>query len=139
MRDLLLRWPDFDTGEATTEPYPIVYNDNVMQKLMSTFETLAIVSSESMQHQNFIEVIHTFTLVFGRLSPENQIRTEDIILRILSSMGDHVLTALLETELNALVNMLVNAGRTETADAVEKAKNKLKLSVGKLNSRSTRV
>ncbi len=86
LRDLLLRWSAMDM-EADKDTHPIVYKDNVVPQLMDTFETLAVVSSESMQHENFQEIIHTFTAVFNRLSYENKIRTEDIIMRILSAMG----------------------------------------------------
>jgi hypothetical protein len=110
-----------------------------MEKLMDTFETLAVVSSESMQHQNFIEVIITFTTMFDRLSKKWQERTEDILLRLLSGLGDHILTAELEKALTVLTNKLIMSGRHEVAAAIKNALVQLSQSVGKLNSRATRV
>lgn len=106
---------------------------------MDAFESLAVVSSESMQHQVFAEVISTLALMYARLPPEQQARTEDLILRILSALGDHVLTRELNSALSALSSTLAESGRSETASLVEKAQRQLGQSVGKLNSRSTRV
>jgi hypothetical protein len=105
---------------------------------MDAFETLAVVSSESMQHQSFTEVLHTFAVMFDRLAPEQQRRAEDIILRILSALGEFVLTAELDSTLTDLVRALNKTGRISTAAAVQAARDQLKLSVGKLHSRATR-
>lgn len=69
-------------------------------QLMDGFETLAVVSSESMQHQSFIEVVRTFAIMLSRLPSDQQRRAEDLILRILSALGDHVLTAELDAALS---------------------------------------
>ncbi len=92
-----------------------------------------------MQHQNYIEVLRTFTVMFERLPREWQQRAEDLILRILSALGDHVLTGELNESLSALAAKLKASERVETANAIEEAREKLAMSVGKLNSRSTRV
>lgn len=76
--------------------------------------------------------------MFDRLSSEQQQRAESIILCILSALGDHVLTTELDATLSALVCTLRSSARFDTADAVQVAQDKLRLSIGKLNSRSTR-
>ena len=58
---------------------------------------------------------------------------------MLSVLGDLVLTANLEGALSALAKKLDEAGRHETATAIVAAQRQLRLSVGKLNSRSTRA
>lgn len=136
--NLLIRWSYMDDTPGKNI-YPIVYKDNVVPRLMDSFTTLMVAASESMQHQNFIEILHAFTNAYNRLSSENKLRAEDIILRLLSAMGDFVLTAPLEAELNKLIKILNNAGSFDTAEAVEKATKKLKETVGKLNSRGTRA
>lgn len=143
LRDVLSRW---SAGEVINknkmtieEALPVVYTDNTFAQLMDAFETFAIVSSESMQHQNFIAVLQTFTLMFDRLPEEWRQRAEDIILRILSALGDFVLTAKLEDALVLLAAKLDASGKNETASAILQAKEKLALSVGELNSRSTRA
>jgi len=138
LRSLLAKWAGAKDQEEPAK-FPIVYHDNLEEKLMDILETLGVVSSESMQHQNFIEVIRTFTLLFSRLKPEQQARIEDIILRLLSALGDFVLTSPLDRELSDLIKTLTSNGRHKTAFAVKEAQQQLALSVGKLNSRSTRV
>lgn len=138
LRNMLARWSVEQDENSDKQPIPVVYPDNVLARLMNAFETLAVVSSESMQHQNFIEVVHTFTVMFDRLPLEQQQRAESLILRILSALGDHVLTAELDAALSALVDTLRSSARFDTADAVQRAQDKFRLSVGKLNSRSTR-
>jgi uncharacterized membrane protein len=138
LRDVLAHWAAEDNASRQEETLPIVYTDNVFSRLMEAFETLAVVASESMQHQNFAEVLRTFAIMFDRLSPDQQARAEDIILRIISALGDHVLTAELEATLSELVLTLDKSARITTAAAVQAAQNRLKLSVGKLHSRSTR-
>jgi len=64
---------------------------------------------------------------------------EDSVRRILSGLGDHVLTADLDAALGALLDAMTAAGKHETADAVRSARVAFGPSVGTLNSRATRV
>lgn len=118
---------------------PVVYRDTLLTTLMDAFESLAVVCSESMQGQNFAEVLRTFAIMFDRLPPEQQCRAEDSIRRILSALGDEVLTTELDRALAALIAALTAAGRQETAATVAAAQAELATSIGRLNSRSTRV
>ncbi|MEO6071123.1 MAG: DUF2254 family protein [Chitinophagaceae bacterium] len=138
LRNILARWAAAPPL-VYSKQLPIVYVDNTSDKLMDAFETLAIASSESMQHQNFIEILHSITLLFDRMSTQLQQRTEDLLLRILSALGDHVLTFELEKALYAVSKKMEQSGKREVAQAIEKATEQLAQSVGKLNSRSTRA
>ncbi len=143
LRDLLARWA-IEQQQQAPEPdgatcLPVVYRDNVIPRLFDALETLAVVSTESMQHQNFIEVLRVFTVMFGRLPSEQQERAEDLILRVLPGLGDHVLTAELDAALRALAGALERASRHDTAAAVEAARAKLASTIGELHSRSTRA
>jgi len=138
LRNILARW--CAAPQATSpKQLPVVYKDDAVNKLMDAFETLAIVSTESMQHQNFIEVVEGLTVLFDRMPKHLQQRTEDLVLRILSALGDHVLTLELQNALIALSQKLEQAGSSVTAHAVKVATEQLAQSVGKLNSRSTRA
>ncbi|TWR26723.1 DUF2254 domain-containing protein [Mucilaginibacter achroorhodeus] len=117
----------------------IVYTDNVFEELMSGFENLLVVSSESMQHQVFISVLHTLINMLRKLSPELQNRSEAVILLALSVMGDHAYTKSLQEILLKVSKELSLIGLTETAVKVENARKQLESSLGVLNSRSTRV
>ncbi len=138
IRNLLSVWDDEEL-EKEKKPLPIVYNAHSKSKLFNSLETLAVASSESLQHMVFTEVVRNFSLLFDRLNKHDQKRAEDVIMRILACMGDLVLTAPLENALENLANVLKKHDRFETANHLVEAKNQLARSVGKLNSRSTRT
>ena len=121
LRNILAHWSIEQEEDSGNQPIPVVYTDNVFTRLMDTFESLAVVSSESMQHQIFAEVVHTFAVMFDRLPPEQQQRAESLILRIISALGDHVLTAELDAALSALVCTFRSSAHSDTADAVQVA------------------
>ncbi len=139
LRDVLARWSAPPDEAPDVDVAPIVYVDDVLPRLLDAFESLAVSSSESMQHQSYAEVMRTFELLFDRLPPQLQLRVEDIVLRVLPGLGDHVLTRELETALTGLIATLEAAGRRATAAAVRDAKDQLARSIGKLGGRATRV
>ena len=73
LRDLLARWLQTDAAfgarsEGAADPAsPVVYADNLPDQLMKAFESLAVVASESMQHQSAAEIYRTFASQFHRL------------------------------------------------------------------------
>jgi hypothetical protein len=136
LRDMLARWHDLP--EAGSADSPVVYADDVLPRLLSAFESLAVVASESMQHQSYAEILRTFDIVFERLLPAQRERVEDILKRTLSAMGEHVLTAELEGAITSLVATLERSGCARTAAALAAAMHKLAGSIGKLGSRATR-
>jgi uncharacterized membrane protein len=142
LRDILARWSVQPGGTveevAGHDGACVVYVDNVLLKLMDAFESLAVSASESMQHQSLAEILRTFELLFERFPDEQQQRVEDIVLRILSGLGDHVLTRDLESALTGLIATLEAAGRPATAAAMLAATRCLGRSIGKLGGRSTR-
>jgi len=138
LRDVWAHWSRENHEGSEKQLYPVVYTDDVFSRLMNAFESLAVVSSESMQHQSFAEIISTFGVMFDRLSPDQQRRAEDLILRIISALGEFVLTADLDSALSTLVRALKQSARIHAAAAVQDAQDRLKLSVGKLHSRATR-
>jgi uncharacterized membrane protein len=138
LRDVLAHWSAEMHEDAREEPLPLVYADKVFSRLLDAFESIAVVASESMQHQSFAEVLHTFAVMFERLPVDQQRRVEDIILRLLSALGEHVLTSELNGALSGLVSTLNSSGRNDTAMAVQVAQDRLSFSVGQLHSRGTR-
>lgn len=138
LRDLLSRWSAAGEVPRREPTVPVVYADDVMPRLMSALEALAIVSCESMQHQNFTEVVRALVVTFDRLRPDDRHRAEDLILRIISALGEHVLTADLDDALLALEATLA-AHHPSTAAALRTARDDLAASVGHLGSRASRV
>jgi uncharacterized membrane protein len=139
VRDLLARWSSEPPARTTIRLPPIVYHDDVPARAMDALESLAVVSSESMQHQCFAEVVRALATLFGRLPTAHQQRAADVALRIMAALGEHVLTAELDAALSALADALSAGDRRDVADAVTAARHTLARSVGSLNSRSTRV
>lgn len=140
LRDLLARWVAADGEEApTATPLPILYPDDVMEQLMAALESLAVVSTESMQHQVYGEILNGLATTLDRLPPPLARRTEELVLRSLAGLGDHMLTAELDRALSGIGNALRDAGLAEGAEAVHAARQQLATSIGQLNSRGTRV
>jgi uncharacterized membrane protein len=138
LRDIIARWAT-EPPIQESEDNCVVYSDDVIQHIMDTIETLAVVSSESMQHQIFAEVACTLAAMLHRLPLDQQRRSEDVVLRILPALGDLVLTRGLDEALSSLAQALEESGYAESASAVRTAHEQLRRSVGKLNSRATRV
>jgi uncharacterized membrane protein len=139
LRDITARLIAAEEQVAAAPPLPIVYRDHMFQAIMDTLESFAVVSSESMQHQNFVAVTRTLDILFDRMPPELQQRAENVILRMLSVMGDHMPSREMEHVLQDLVLTLEDAGRDRIAANVRQAWEELAQSIGDLNSRSTRV
>lgn len=145
LRDLLARWLQTDAAfgaGAETDADPaaaVVYSDNLPEQVMRAFESLAVVASESMQHQSTAEIYLTFAGSFHRLPPQLQQQADDLLLRSLSGLGEHILTSELEAALSALIDALAEAGRPQCATAIAAARHQLGQSIGRLNSRSTRT
>lgn len=140
LRDLLARWAGNDqTAESHADVLPIVYPDDVMVRLLGAFESLAVVSSESMQHQTYAEILRALAVTFERLPLRERLRVEDLVLRSLSGLGDHVLTTDLDESLSALLAALERTGSSEAVTAVRRAQTDLAASIGTLNTRTTRV
>jgi uncharacterized membrane protein len=142
LRDLLARWvePAEESGEETDgEPLAVVYPDDVMERLMGTIESLAVVTTESMQHQVYAGILRGLATLLDRLPPPLARRAEEVVLRSLAGLGDHILSAELDHALREIADALEQAGLGEGAAAVRIARTELATSIGRLNSRSTRV
>jgi uncharacterized membrane protein len=143
LRDILIRWMEDERtvrGDASdrTAPIPVVYRDDVTQELLSAFESLLIVASESMQHQSAAEVYRSIAAVLDRLPPALQDRAEDVILRSLSALGDHVPARDLDDALREVTIALAKAGRAHAAGKVETARLALAASIGVIGARGAR-
>lgn len=140
LRDILARWvaPDRE-AEPSPDQLPLVYLDATMERLLGTLMSLGIAASESMQHQSLAEVLTVFTVMFGRLSPPEQDRAEDLICRLMTSVGDHVLSRTLEVAMRELAGVLEENGREGAAGTVRHVVNELGSISGRLASRSDRA
>lgn len=138
MRDILSRW-GAEWPPPENPASPVVYPDRVVQDAIAALESLGVVASESIQHQTLAEVTRTLALLVVGLPRDLKVRIEDVALRSLSALGEHVLTRELEEALRQLEDALRKTGFAAGADAVARATAELARTVGHLNSRSTRV
>jgi len=139
MRDVLSRFLAMENGYGNQLTLPVVYEDVVITHLLDEFEAMAVVSSESLQYQSFAEVFDAINVLYDRLPKDLRDHVDRSLLRMLAVMGDLTLTRELEAASGRLVTTLKQAGSWDTANAIEKACDKLGLSIGELNSKSTRV
>jgi hypothetical protein len=139
LHDLLARWGTVHEEPLPEPPLPVVYPDTLMPSLLSGFESLAVVASEAMQHELLARLLTALASTFERLLPGYQKQVEELLLRTLGGLGDHMLTANLDAALTKIEQTVEAAGRIETALAIRTAHRELAISVGKLNSRATRV
>lgn len=121
------------------EKIAFCYNDSVITSAANVLESLAIVSSESLQHQVFSEVLANISLAYPFVSNDIKTKFNDVIIRILSAMGEHVLSEDLDKSLTNLTETLFSDGNQRTALILRDAHQKLSESVGHLGNRGTRV
>lgn len=139
LRDIISQWGDRE-GEPPEDPTScIVYTDSGLMTAADALEAVIVVASESIQSQTLTEAITTLAILLRHVGQPTAERLADIAHRALSSLGEHVLTRELEAALADLAKALKERGFVSAAGAVSDATAELAASLGKLNSRSTRV
>jgi hypothetical protein len=116
----------------------VVYRDTVLSDLIGAFESMVVVSSESMQHQSLSEVLRSLADLLRWMPSDLQPRLDDAIRRIPPSLGDHVLTAELEDALSGLCVALRDVNRPATERVIQRALLRMTELVGSYESRGTR-
>lgn len=140
LRDLLGTWGAEEEQKDRHEPsIPVVYPDNLVDYTIDALLDMGISSSEGMQSRSFAKVVRAYAMVFPRLPVKYRQRVSDNVLRLLSGLGDLILTQELSEALLFLADVLTETGWQGTAEAVLSARADLATTIGKLNSRSTRA
>jgi len=119
LRDLLSRWAK-ENSDPEENPLPIVYPDRLPPGVIDTLESLAGVAADGKQHQNMIEILMTVERLLDDLPPDLQRRAEEMILRIMPTFKQFVLTHHLNAAMHALLARLETAGRQKTAAALRR-------------------
>lgn len=140
LRDLLSRWIRTD-AESPHQPQklPVVYEQDTRLALIDAWESLVTVSTESMQHQPFAEILKSIARLYGEFPVVLQNRVDRLLERAVSGMGDHILTQDVDSALHDLIQVLEDEARYETAGMLAEARNQLAASLGTLANRSTRI
>jgi uncharacterized membrane protein len=140
LRNLMSLWiTEISEDSRHSAELPVVYSKNTLKAIITVWESLVTVSSGSMQHQAFAEILHSLATVYPRLPTHLQDRADALIRRAISAMGDHVLTEDVDSAIHDLSQVLRGAAHHETATVLEEARHQLAASVGTLANRSTRV
>lgn len=139
LRDILSRWFS-DGGEIEGNADAlVVIGDAAPGEAVDALELIVLITSESLQVQNLCRAFETVSILIDTAPPVWQARLVDVVRRALSSLGEHVMTSDLEVALAKLASALDAHGFATAGDEVRAATATLATSVGKLNSRSTRV
>lgn len=138
LRDIIARWSSTDTIPERTASR-IVYADRGVDDAILAIAAIGVVASESMQNTLAAEVWRTLATLIDDVPAERLPALTDTVRRLLSSLGDHVLTRDLEEELNRCRRSLEGRGEPDVAEDIRAAADTLAESIGILNSRGTRV
>lgn len=120
LRDLLARWSG--PGEdAAAEVVPVVYDDQLMPRLLNAFVTLGAAAAESTQPQTFAEVLRTLGQMAGRVTSPYHGAIGDGVRRLLPAFERFVVTPELERAARFLADALAQADDPATAAAAVRA------------------
>ena len=138
LRDILSRWAA--AGEVAENPSsPVVVADAAPRLAIDALEGVIVAASESIQAQTLSNVLRTLSMLLPVVPDPWAERLADVSQRALASLGEHVLTRDLEEALGGLRAALAARGFVEEARCVQDATRGFATTLGKLNSRSTRV
>ncbi|MCJ2069107.1 DUF2254 domain-containing protein [Methylobacterium sp. J-030] len=138
LRDIIARWSRTDTIPENSASR-VVYADRGVDDAILAIAAIGVVASESMQNTLAAEVWRTLATLIDDVPGERLPALIDTVRRLLSSLGDHVLTRDLEEELSRCRRSLESRGEPEAAEEIRAATETLAESIGTLNSRGTRV
>jgi uncharacterized membrane protein len=138
LRDIIARWSSADAIPENGSSR-VVYADEAIDDAILAIAAIGVVASESMQNMLAAEVWRTLATLIEDVPGERLPALTDTVRRLLSSLGDHVLTRDLEEELTRCQQSLVSRGSPDAAAEIQVATETLAASIGTLNSRGTRV
>jgi hypothetical protein len=139
LRDIIAQWSPGETEAREDATSCVVYRDAAPTVATDALEAVIVVASESIQPQTLAEAVTTIAILLRHVSQPTAERLADVAHRALSSLGEHVLTRQLEEALADLAEALYERGFSAISAAVSDATTALAASLGRLNSRSTRV
>lgn len=137
LRDMLMRWSVQGWGDGGTA-LPVVYRDRLLEQVIDALESLGVAASESLQHQSAAEVLQSLSLGLELLPAEFLPRADRAVRVLLTTLGEHPLTAPLDAAMERLELALIARGVHDTAAALHAARSAMTSQLGTLQSRGTR-
>lgn len=125
LRDLMARWADEPGIDPDVAVLPIVYTDTVWMELLDTFESFAVSTVESTQHQSFAAIFDAFAATVERLPDARRRPALATLERLVPLVGEHIATRELAESLGATATMLGTVGRQELAARIRAASDRL--------------
>lgn len=126
VRDLLARWlekqPATNNADANARTIPFVYPDVVVPAALNVLESLALISSESKQHQGLSTILLTLALLLPRFPHDLRERSMELLVRILPTLDKHGLTRELDYALARLAAILEETIGYQAAQTVRDAR-----------------
>lgn len=121
LHSLLASWvhEEAPAAELYGGRLPIVYYDEVPQKVLDALTAVITATGQSGQHQTCADVLTIFANMLPRLSAEYQRVAVDEIARVVSTVTTQVLTARLERALARLRQALYDASFADAAVRLE--------------------
>jgi len=137
LRDVLARLGVENGPPDDTPDTDIVYADDFPEVLMDTWESLAVVTADSQQHQVAADIIDALDSVLTRLAPAYRTRAVDVLMRTLPALGSHPPTRRLEVALERLRDTLEGLGERGAARAADAAVASLRSRIGTVEAAYT--
>lgn len=138
LRDILARWSADGDVEGDARSL-VVVPDVAPTEVVAAMEAILLVTSESIQAQVLAYAVRAISILLEIVPAPWRAQLAEAARRLLSSLGEHVLTVELEAALGELGAVLIAQGYPEIGRAVNTATATLATTLGELNSRSTRV
>jgi uncharacterized membrane protein len=140
LNDLLFQWGSEKALTRDSNPdAKVVLRDRIISHLANSYESLIVVSSESMQHQSLAEILNGISRSYALIDERLQDALVERVVGALSSFGDHVATFQLEESVNRIARTFADHGKVSAAAQITAAWSKLRASRGTLHSRGDRV
>lgn len=136
LHSLLASWGSGDQPAAA--PFggrlPIVYTDEIVQRILDALTAVVVATGQSGQHQTCSEVLTIFARILPLLAPTYQRAAVDDIARVISTATAHVLTVKMEDAIGLLRRSLCDAGYQGASRRLEETESELARQVRELTS-----
>lgn len=121
LRDLLSHWAEEENEPQDRDRLPVVYNDDVVQKLILAFPSLAVIASVSKEHQVITAIFETFLQLYDRVPNAWLPDVDEAIERLIPVLDAFPATTVsMDRVLRETSDMLTRKQRHDMAAAISR-------------------